>query len=296
MKKAPAPIPVRAGKLEFLKVNAEAWEWRDVYHWVLSLSWSRFMALVLGLYLGINLLFAGLYLMSGGCIAEMREGSFGDALFFSIETLATVGYGFMHPANLYGHVVVSTEIISGMFWMAMMTGVIFVRFSRPAARVLFSDKIVIAPFDGKPTLMIRVANGRHQSLVEAEFRILLHRDELVLEGEVVRRFYPLKLTFDHLILFPASITLRHVIDESSPLLGATLEDLKKSDVRFMASVVCVDTVIPAPIQSQCDYAWDDVRFGEQFVEVYAQRADGRYYVDYSRLHETERVGTSQAEK
>lgn len=287
MKKSNTPIPVRMGNTEFLKINAERGEWRDLYHLVLSLRWSHFILLVIGIYLAINLLFAAAYFMGGDCIAEMPRGSFWDAFFFSIETLATVGYGHMHPVTTYGHVVVSIEIIVGMFWMAVMTGLIFVRFSRPTARVLFSKVIALAPFDGQPTLMIRVANGRHQSMVETEFRITLHRDELVAEGTEERRFYTLKLTFDHLIMFPTSITLRHIIDVTSPLHGATRESLQESDTRFMASVVGVDTVIPAPMQSQQDYSWKDVRFGEKFVDVYAQSSDGRYTVDYARLHETE---------
>ncbi len=287
MKKSNAPISVRMGKTEFLKLNAERWEWRDLYHLVLSLSWPRFIMLVLGFYLTVNFIFAAAYYFGGDCIAEMPSGSFGDAFFFSIETLATVGYGHMHPATFYGHVLVSIEIIAGMFWMAMMTGLIFVRFSRPTARVLFSKVIVISTFDAKPTLMIRVANGRHQSMVETAFRITVHRDELVAEGTLERRFYTLKLTFDHLIMFPASITLRHVIDETSPIYGATLESLEADDSRFITSVVGVDTVIPAPMQSQQDYTWRDVRFGEKFVDVYSVSPDGRFTVDYARLHETE---------
>jgi inward rectifier potassium channel len=287
-KRVNAPIPVRAGKLEFLKVNADAWEWRDVYHWVLSLKWPQFVALAVGFYLLINLVFAIGYTLDRGSIAEMPPG-LGPAFFFSVETLATVGYGHMYPADLYGHVLVTAEIISGMFWMAVMTGVIFVRFSRPKAGVLFSNTLVIAPFDGVPTLAMRVANGRHQSVVEAEFRLMMHRDEVVAEGETIRRFYGLKLTFDHLIIFPAAITLRHVIDETSPLHGCTLASLKESEARFMASVVCVDTVIPASMQSQHDYHWPDVRFDEQFVDIYEEASPGRWFVDYSRLHETQAV-------
>ena len=290
MKKANTPISIRAGQMEFLKVNAESWEWRDMYHGILSLGWSRFTLLVLGAYLAINLLFATAYTLGGDCIAEMPHGSFAAAFFFSIETLATVGYGHMHPANLYGHIVVSIEIITGMFWMAVMTGVIFVRFSRPTAKVLFSNTLVIAQFDGKPALMLRVANGRHQSMVEAEFRIMFHRDETTAEGDEFRAFYNLKLTFDRIILFPVALTLRHTIDETSPLHGVTLADLEQSSGRFMASVVAVDTVIPAPMHSQQDYFWQDVRFGEQFVDVYEIGADGRYTVDYARLHETKPTG------
>ena len=287
MKKQNTPISVRAGRLEFLKLNAEGWEWRDTYHWILSLSWSRFAALVLGGYAAVNLAFATAYCLGGNAIAEMPRGSFPAAFFFSIETLSTVGFGHMYPNTLYGHVVTSLEIMVGMFWMAVMTGLIFVRFSRPTARIVFSDSMVISPFDGRPTLMIRVANLRRQSMVEAEFRIMLIRDEPTKEGDTARRFYSLKLTFDRLIMFPVALTLRHTIDEKSPLFGATAEDLERGDAFFMASVVCVDTVIPAPVQCQHDYAWENIRFGHRFVEIYADLADGRMAVDYGRLHETE---------
>jgi inward rectifier potassium channel len=293
-KKSHAPIAVRAGQLEFLKVNAEAWEWRDVYHWILSLTWSRFVMLVFGFYIFVNIVFAALYSIGGECIAEMPPGSFLPAFFFSVETFATVGYGHMYPVSLYGHLLTTIEIICGMFWLAMMTGVIFVRFSRPTSKVIFSSKMVIAPFNGTPALMIQVANGRHQSMVEAEFRIIFHRDETIAEGEDFRHFYDLKLTFDHLIVFPASITLRHVIDETSPLYGMTKEDLEKCDARFMASVVCIDTVIPAPMQSQHDYHWPDVRFNEHFVDVYSAAPGDRWFVDYSRLDETTPYVKNQA--
>ena len=132
--RTPRTISTRAGQLEFLKINAGT-EWRDIYQWVLSLSWSRFAALIAGVYIGINLLFAALYSLGGDCIAEMTPGSFPEAFFFSVQTLATVGYGHMYPQTPYGHVLTTIEIISGMFWLAVMTGLIFVRFSRPTARI-----------------------------------------------------------------------------------------------------------------------------------------------------------------
>jgi inward rectifier potassium channel len=292
MKKQNTPITVHAGRLEFLKLNAGGWEWRDVYHWILSLSWRRFSALVLGAYVAINLAFATVYCLGGNAIAEMPRGSFPEAFFFSVETLSTVGFGHMYPNTLYGHVVTSLEIMLGMFWMAVMTGVIFVRFSRPTARIVFSDSMVISPFDGRPTLMIRVANLRHQSMVEAEFRIMLLRYERTKEGEEFRRFHPLKLMADRLIIFPVALTLRHTIDEQSPLYGVTVEDLQRGQAFFIASIVCVDTVIPAPVQSQRDYSWEDIRFGHRFVEIYADLPDGRLSVDYGRLHDTQPVPPS----
>ncbi len=288
MKKKDTPISVRAGKLEFVKINAKTWDWRDGYHWILSLSWPRFSAFVLGFFTAINLIFAAAYKARSGCIAELPPGSFLDAMFFSVETLATVGYGHMHPATLYGHLVTTLEIVVGMFWTAVVTGVIFVRFSRPNASIAFSKIAVISQFDGQPTLMLRVANLRHRSMVEAEFRLMLLRNEPIKEGDYVRRFHTLKLTFDRLILFPAALTLRHVIDETSPLHGMRVEDFERTDTRLMASVVCVDSVIHSPVQSQHDYAWRDLHFGKRFVEIYAEAADGKLTVDYGRLHEVER--------
>jgi len=289
MQRSHKPISTRAGQVEFVKINTEK-EWRDIYQWVLSLSWSRFAALIAGVYVTVNLVFAALYASGGDCIAGMTPGSFLEAFFFSVQTLATVGYGHMYPQTPYAHIVTTIEIISGMFWLAVMTGLIFVRFSRPTARIVFSKAMVIAPFNGKPTLMLRVANLRSHSMVETEFRIMFTRDEPILEeAEMFRHFYALKLHFDRLTVFPAALTLRHTIDETSPLYGATPESLEASRALFVASVVGVETVIPAAVQTQQDYSWQDVRFGERFVEIYTDEGDGRLTVDYARLHETASV-------
>jgi inward rectifier potassium channel len=291
MSKSGRTVSVRAGRLEFVKINAAKFDFRDTYHLVLTLSWPWFAAFVLAVYVLINLVFAGLYSLGGRCIAELPPGSFPEAFFFSVETLATVGYGHMYPDTFYGHCVTTVEIVIGMFGMAVITGVIFIRFSRATARILFSKCAVISLFDGVPALMLRVANLRHVAMAEAEFRVMLFRDEPIQEGEVVRRFYPLKLQFDRMIAFPVALTLRHVIDESSPLYGMTPKDLENSDTRLAASVVCIDTVIPAPVQSATDYSYEDILWNRRFVEIYTETPDGRLIVDYGRIHDTEETGT-----
>jgi inward rectifier potassium channel len=273
--------------MEFLKINTGKREWRDAYHWILSLSWPQFAVLISGAYVALNVFFACLYELSPNSIAEMLPGSFSAAFFFSVQTLATVGYGHMYPTTLYGNVLTTIEIMVGMFGLAVMTGLIFVRFSRPTARIEFTRNVVIAPFDGQPTLMLRVANLRHYSMAEAEFKIMFMRDEDVKEGDNIRRFYSLKLQFDHIITFPVALTLRHTIDEQSPLHGTTEESLEASDARLVASVVGIETVIQAAVQSQKDYSWRDFRFGERFVEIYTETGEGRLTVDYGRLHDTE---------
>jgi inward rectifier potassium channel len=293
MKRPRQTISTRFGRTEFLKINAASRGWRDTYHWILCLSWPRFIAFLLAVYFAINLIFATAYALGGPCIGEMTPGSFPAALFFSIETLATVGYGHMYPATDYGHIVVTIEIIVGTFWVAVITGLIFVRFARPTARILFSDVVLIAPFDGRLSLMFRVANLRHTSMAEAEFRMIYSRDEMVQEGEEIRRFYELKVYPERMISFPAAMIIRHTIDEASPLHGITVERLQKEDAFFVASTLSLELVMAASVQSAQDYAVEDIRFGERFVDVYTQLEDGRLTVDYGRLNETEPVPAAE---
>ena len=271
--------------MQFVKINAADFDIRDAYHLILTLTWPRFAGMLLAVYILINFVFAGLYLLGGNCIAELPSGSFYDAFFFSVETLNTVGYGHMYPDTIYGHFVSTVEVVIGMAGVAVITGLIFIRFSRPTAKILFSKSAVITPFDGVPTLMLRVANVRHVAMAEAEFRVMLFRHEPIKEEESVSRFYPLKLQFDRIISFPVALTLRHVIDESSPLYGMTWEDLEKSDTRLMTSIVCIDSVIPAPVQCATDYTYDDILWNRRFVEIYTQTR--RLTVDYGRFHDTE---------
>lgn len=284
---------IRSGDYEFHRLNVDRRELRDLYHWMLRMSWPQFASFVLGVYLVLNLIFSVFYYLGSPCINGMA--SFPDAFFFSVETFATVGYGHFYPDTLYGHIVSTAEIMVGMFGMAVITGLIFIRFSRPTARVVFSRRIVLSNFDGEPALMLRVANLRHQAMAEAEFRVMLIRNEWIKEGEEMRRFYPLKLQFDRLITFPVALTIRHIIDEESPLYGMTAEDLEKSDVRIMASIVCIDTVIPAGVQSSYNYTWRDIHHEHRFVEIYTDLDDHRIAVDYGLLHEVEPVTYSKGE-
>ena len=287
MKKPSLPVAVQAGKIEFVRTNSVKPGLRDLYRSILALSWPRFSLAVLSVYLLLNILFAAAYLAGDGCIAEMVPGSFSSAFFYSVQTLSTVGFGHLYPATLYGDVVTTLEIVVGMFFTAVVTGLIFVRFSRPVARLLFSEAMVISNYNGKPTLQIRVANLHHQAMVEAEFRLMIVRKELIDGDDGARRFHTLKLEFDRLIIFPSAVTIRHVIDETSPLHGVTPAQLEASATRFMTSIVCIDTIIQAPVQSQNGYLWSDVRFDHRFVEIYTDHPDGRLEVDYGRIHDTE---------
>jgi inward rectifier potassium channel len=283
-------VSVQSGQVEFVKVNTDAWKWRDVYRWLLGLRWPQFAGFVALVYVGLNLLFAFFYSLDPNSVAGTTTSEwFLDCFFFSVQTLATVGYGHMYPQSIYGHVVSTVEIMTGVFLLAVMTGLIFVRFSRPIARVVFSKSMVVAPLNGKPTLMVRVGNENHHSMVEAKFRIMYSRDQQLAEGGDFRYFHDLKLHFDQLTIFPAALTLRHEIDEKSPLRAATLSSLEAERALFFVSVVGIDPVIAAEVQTQKDYSWRDIQFGRRFVEIYReQKGPGRRLtVDYGRLHDTE---------
>jgi len=289
MRRRSRHIRVRAGQFEFVKINAKKFDWRDTYHFILTLTWSGFSALIFGIYLLINVVFAALYMLDAHAVAEMPPGSFLHAFFFSVETLATVGYGHMYPDSIYGHMISMLEIMVGMFGLAVITGLIFVRFSRPTARIYFSKVAVIAPFDGVPNLMIRVANLRHHAMVEPDFRMILLRRTITAEGDDVRRFRSLELDFDHLIAFPTVLTVRHRIDEESPLFGMTPQDFQQQDIRILASIVGIETVIVAPVQGYGDYNCDQIEWNRRFVEIYAENEEGEWTVDYGRIDETEEV-------
>ena len=287
-------VSIRSGSVEFVKVNTDAYQWRDIYRWLLGLSWPQFALFVGAIYVGLNLLFAVFYSVDPNSVAGRTSTSwFLDCFFFSVQTLATVGYGHMYPQTLYGHMVSTIEIMTGIFLIAVMTGLIFVRFSRPIARVLFSRSMVIGPLNGKPTLMVRIGNENHHSMVEAKFRIMFSRDQELLEGGDFRYFYDLKLHFNQITVFPAALTLRHEIDETSPLHGATLESLEAGRALFFVSVVGIDPVIAAEVQTQKDYTWRDLKFGHRFVEIYreSKEKERRLTVDYGRLHDTEPAET-----
>src|SRR5436305_805765 len=187
-----APRLIARGRAdEVLAIGLPRPWFRDLYHFALRLPWWRFLLGGVALYAAANALFALLYLIPGDAIAKAQPGSFADAFFFSIQTMATVGYGQMWPQTLYANIVVTIETAVGLMFLALATGLMFARFSRPTARVLFSRVAVIAPHNGVPTLSFRAANLRQNQILQAEIGLALLRDEKTQEGETIRRFYDL---------------------------------------------------------------------------------------------------------
>jgi inward rectifier potassium channel len=271
---------------EVLALGLEQPWYKDLYHFALRVSWSRFLLFGIVLYTGANALFAVLYLIPGDAIAHARPGSFADAFFFSIQTMATVGYGVMSPATFYGNLIVTLETGFGLIFLAVATGLVFARFSRPTARILFSRVAVIAPLNGVPTLTLRLANQRRNQILQAEVGLALLRDERTQEGEVIRRFYDLELARHRSPVFALTFTVMHPIDEDSPLYGATAVSLQAQNAELVVTATGIDETIAHPVHARTSYLASEILWDHRFADLFGWTEDGRRVIDYRRFHDT----------
>lgn len=257
----------------------------DLYHWLLALSWQKFLLLTTVFYLSINILFACAYLTARNGIANTEPGSFKDAFFFSIQTLSTVGYGSMYPETLYAQILVTLEVWTGLLLVAILTGLMFARFSRPTARVLFSQVAVICPFNEIPTLMFRTANQRENQILEAQIQVSLVRNEISSEGHQMRRFYDLKLLRSQTPIFGLSWQVMHPIDESSPLFSASAEKLAQEDTEIWVTLTGLDETFSQTIHARYSYTHHEILWNMKLVDIFLQASDGKYYIDINRFHD-----------
>jgi len=260
---------------------------KDLYHFVLRRTWLEFFLLAGVAFLVANALFATLYVLEPGCVANARPGSFEDAFYFSVQTLATIGYGGMYPVTRYAHAVVTLEAMAGVFSLALVTGITFTRFARPTARVIFADKVVLAARDGVPHLMFRMANARHNQIVDAHLRVMLLVTERTREGESMRRQFDVPLVRDRTAFF-LTWTAMHVVDESSPFHGeGALERLRERNAQIFLSLTGVDETIGQLIHARMDYQLDDIVSNARFTDVLTLHPDGTREIDYRRFHDVE---------
>jgi inward rectifier potassium channel len=281
--RTPRPIPIVQGDLGISKIGASRFDISDPYHLAVSLSWPAFAAVLLASWLAINLIFAALYAASPGDLANARPGSFSDAFFFSIETLATVGYGVMAPATLYGHVVSAAEIVCGMVFTAIMTGLLFVRFSRPKAKLLYAQDAVITRYNGLPTLMVRFANGRMTIMTSATARLFVLLAERTAEGQYLRRVHDLPVLQSHLPLFVMPWTLMHVIDHASPLHGLDAERAAQTEARLILTIEAHDRALATAVTDVHSYPAPNIRFGMRYADAVHVDETGHATADLARI-------------
>jgi inward rectifier potassium channel len=279
------PRRVRLTRTRGATIIGQQRRWNDLYHVLLTMPWWAFFAVMALTFVTLNAAFAGLYLLDPNGIANARPGSFADHFFFSVETLGTLGYGVMAPQSLYAHSVVTAEAFVSLVNVAIATGLIFARFSRPTARVLFSKVAVISRFEGVPTLMFRVANQRGNQILEADVSLTLAFRTTTREGTPMRRFQELRVMKSRSPLFALSWLIMHPIDETSPLWNATPESLAATQSEVLVMISGNDQSFAQRIFARHSYLPEEIVWGGVFVDVLTMSPEGELLVDYRHFHD-----------
>jgi inward rectifier potassium channel len=259
---------------------------RDFYHLFLRVRWSVALATIVVFWLALNAGFASLYVLVGG-LENARARSFWDAFCFSVQTMGTIGYGSMYPTSVAANVVMISESVASLIVTAVATGLVFAKFSRSTARLVFSRHAVIGPMDGVPTLMLRVGNERGNQILEATVRVAIMRTERLKEGSTFYRMVDLKLTRDRSPAMARSWTVLHPIVDGSPLAGATPESIARDEVELLVTVVGTDDTSLQPVHARHTYVDRDIVWGARHADILSEREDGNLVLDVRRFHDIE---------
>jgi inward rectifier potassium channel len=272
-----------SGTLAYLGLPRDGW--RDAYHVLLTMPLAAFFAVMAAGFLTVNGVFAGLYLLDPGGVSTARPGNFLDAFFFSVQTLGTLGYGVMSPRSLYSNCVVTAETFVGLFNLAIATGLLFARISRPTARIMFSDKAVVTAMDGAPTLVFRAANRRRNLVVEADVSVTLLHDITTAEGTMLRRFDELALLRSRSPLFFMTWQVMHRIDQTSPLFGETAQSLIAKHAEIVVVMKGLDETFVSTIHARTSYTPDEIVWGRRLADIFITDEKGRRAIDFRLFHD-----------
>ncbi|HYE74324.1 MAG TPA: ion channel [Blastocatellia bacterium] len=284
----------RDGSFNVKRTGLRFWYSLSLYHWLLTMGWGRFLSLLTLSFLCVNAIFAAAYVMCGpGALANVStdHGQFYyylQAFFFSVHTFGTIGYGNVTPTGLAANFIVVAEAMIGLLGVALATGLIFARFSRPTAKILFSKHAVIAPYRGGAALMFRISNARSNQIVELHANVMYTRFEAE-NGRSLRRFYPLTLERNRVVFFPLAWTVVHPINESSPLWGYTPEMLINESAEFLIMLTGFDETFSQTVHTRSSYIAEDIVWNAKFGNIYNYSADGTepLSIDIGRLHSIE---------
>ncbi len=284
----------RDGSFNVRRTGLAFWPSLSPYHLLLAVSWGKFLSLMTLSFVLLNTVFALAYLACGeGALAAATEThpyhAFWQAFFFSVHTFATIGYGNISPVGMAANIIVVVESLAGLLATALITGLIFARFSRPTARIVFSHQAVIAPYKNITGFMFRITNARKNQLVGLEVKVNL---SLYVSGNgpTNRRFHQLPLERSRVDFFPLSWTIVHPIDAESPLHGYTAEELRQADAEFVILLTALDDSASQMVHTRSSYKYDELVWGAKFSNIYEPLADDEpITIDVGRLHEIEKV-------
>ncbi len=288
-KKSRARFLNRDGSFNVSRTGYRPFASESLFHFCLNLSWPKFFALIGTFYVLMNLIFACLYYLCGpnalqGFTDLSPLGRFLDSFFFSVQTLATVGYGRLNPVSLSANFLATAELLVGLLMFALATGLFFARFSRPTAKIIYSKNAVIAPYRGKLAFELRIANERKNQLMYVQARVVMSRFELN-NGMLQRKFYDLPLERREVMFFPLHWSIVHPIDEESPLFNVTANELKTSDAEFIILLNATDDTFSQVVHSWSSYKDDEIVWGAKFANILEEREDGSIGIDLRRIHD-----------
>ncbi len=275
----------RAGEPAPIVIGRERLPFTDLYHRMLALPLAGIVGLMGIGFLALNLAFAALYVADRGGVAELAPGDFISAFFFSVETFGTIGYGHWYPQSVTANVLMTIETFVGLVYVAVTTGLVFARVSRPVSRVNFSAVAVIHDFEGVPTLMFRAANRRANNILEAEVMVSLARDGVTSEGIRFRRFEELRVARSRTPLFALTWTIMHPIDAGSPLRGATAASLAAEHAEIIVVLSGADDRYAQRVHARHAYGAAEIVWEKRLADILSVSPAGRRVVDYGRFHE-----------
>jgi inward rectifier potassium channel len=265
----------------------------NAFHYLINISWTKFLLIVFAGFVCVNLFFAILYQLAG--IQNLSNAAAGDGLqsflntfFFSVQTFATVGYGGIHPTGIFSNIIASLESMTGILSFALATGLLYGRFSKPSAKIIFSDKAIITSFKEGKALMFRVANSRDNILMEMEANAMMTFLDKS-DSRYTRRYYPLKLEIKFIYFFPLPWTIVHPIDEDSPLYSKTAKDLEELEAELLIMVKGFDDSFSQHVISRSSYKHNEIDWNVKFVRAYSTDETGETIVDLEKVSETERL-------
>jgi inward rectifier potassium channel len=284
----------RDGSFNVVRDGLNPFSSMSLYHWLLTISWPKFLGFIASSYVTVNALFALAFLACGPAALQSSSGSFAGhlfyrAFFFSVDTFATIGYGNIIPVGAPANILVTIEALINIVGVALATGVIFARFSRPSARILYSRNAIVAPYRDKTALEFRIANARSSQLIEVGIQVILTKIER--SGEkTVRKFYDLSLERTRVVFFALSWTVVHPIDANSPMWGATQQDLLDSDAEVLILLTGTDETLSQPVHSRSSYKATEIIWGAKFSNMFMRtESQGIIGMNLSRINDIDAV-------
>jgi inward rectifier potassium channel len=268
---------------KIVKKNVPLSKSRDIYHDLLAMSWVKTFLVFVCFFLLINSLFATLYWLSPGSL-QNSDNSWASAFFFSVQTLGTIGYGFLAPATTYANILVTIEAFLGLIIIAILTGLFFAKFSRPKGKIEFTNGMTVTTYNGLPTLMFRMVNIRKNQIIDATMSLNILLEEKTLEGQSLRRFTDLKLVRSAVPMFAMSMTLMHVIDQESPMFEMNAKKCTLLRPEIFVTMVGTDGTFGQTIHATHTYQYSDIQWGKSFKDMVTVMPDGSREIDYANFH------------